>query len=69
MFNSRKLPVGIQDFEDLRTTGNLYVDKTLYIYRLAIAGLEKCEPKVLNIHANSLATNLIKKNYFQITYE
>jgi len=34
----RKLPAGIQDFEDLRTDGNLYVDKTLYVYRLANAG-------------------------------
>jgi len=38
MFNERKLPAGIQDFEDLRTNGNLYVDKTLYIYRLANIG-------------------------------
>jgi hypothetical protein len=29
---SRKLPVGIQDFEDLRTNGNVYVDKTAYVY-------------------------------------
>jgi len=34
MVNNRKLPVGIQDFEKLRTTGYLYVDKTEYIYRL-----------------------------------
>jgi len=38
MENRRKLPAGIQDFEDLRTTGNLYVDKTAYIYRLANNG-------------------------------
>ena len=31
---SRKLPVGIQDFEDLRTNGYLYVDKSMYIYQL-----------------------------------
>jgi hypothetical protein len=30
----RKLPVGIQDFEDLRTNGYLYVDKTEYVYQL-----------------------------------
>ena len=35
MFNGRKLPVGIQDFEKLRTTGCLYVDKTEYVFRLA----------------------------------
>ena len=38
MINNRKLPAGIQDFEDLRTNGNLYVDKTVYIYRLANIG-------------------------------
>lgn len=32
---SRKLPVGIQDFEKLRKDGCLYVDKTEYVYRLA----------------------------------
>jgi hypothetical protein len=31
----RKLPIGIQDFEKLRTSGYVYVDKTAYIYRLA----------------------------------
>jgi hypothetical protein len=34
----RKLPIGIQDFEDLRTSGFLYVDKTEYVYRLATQG-------------------------------
>jgi len=38
MFNGRKLPVGIQCFEDLRKEGCLYVDKTAYIYRLATTG-------------------------------
>ena len=38
MFNSRKLPAGIQDFEYLRKNGYLYVDKTAYIYRLATMG-------------------------------
>ena len=28
------MPVGIQDFEKLRTTNNVYVDKTDYLYRL-----------------------------------
>ena len=31
---SRKLPIGIQGFEKLRTDGFLYVDKTEYIYQL-----------------------------------
>jgi len=35
MFNGRKLPVGIQDFEKLRTEGCMYVDKTRYVYELA----------------------------------
>ena len=30
----RNMPVGIQDFEKLRTTNNVYVDKTKYVYRL-----------------------------------
>lgn len=30
----RKLPVGIQDFEKIIKSGNLYIDKTEYIYRL-----------------------------------
>ncbi|MDR1342086.1 MAG: AAA family ATPase, partial [Prevotellaceae bacterium] len=34
----RKMPVGIQDFEDLRTKDFLYVDKTEYAYRLATWG-------------------------------
>ncbi|MDR1593469.1 MAG: AAA family ATPase, partial [Prevotellaceae bacterium] len=38
MLSIRKLPVGIQDFEDLRTTNCLYVDKTEYIYRLINMG-------------------------------
>ncbi|MDR2286699.1 MAG: AAA family ATPase, partial [Prevotellaceae bacterium] len=38
MLNTRKLPVGVQDFEDLRTTKCLYVDKTEYIYRLTNMG-------------------------------
>jgi hypothetical protein len=35
---TRKLPAGIQDFEDLRTNGYLYVDKTEYVYRLVTMG-------------------------------
>ena len=33
-----KLPVGEQDFEKLRTTGRLYVDKTEHIYNLMDSG-------------------------------
>ncbi|MDR1381374.1 MAG: AAA family ATPase, partial [Tannerella sp.] len=35
MDEMRKLPVGIQDFEKLRTGGFVYVDKTAYVYKLA----------------------------------
>jgi hypothetical protein len=35
ILNSRKLPIGIQDFEKLRTEGFVYVDKTEYLYQLA----------------------------------
>ncbi|GHT64158.1 ATPase AAA [Bacteroidia bacterium] len=33
---NRKLPIGIQDFEKLRTENYLYVDKTQYLYELAM---------------------------------
>ena len=35
---SRKLPIGVQSFADLRKTGCLYVDKTDYVYYLAHSG-------------------------------
>lgn len=35
----RKLPIGIQSFEKLRTEGFLYVDKTAFVYRLAQEGI------------------------------
>jgi len=35
---ARKMPVGIQDFEDLRTNGYVYVDKTAYVHNLATMG-------------------------------
>ena len=34
---SRKIPIGIQSFEDLRVKDFLYVDKTSYIAELASA--------------------------------
>ena len=34
-----KLPIGIQDFEKIRTGGYLYIDKTEHVYRLASEGL------------------------------
>jgi hypothetical protein len=35
MYERRKLPVGVQDFEKLHTGGFVYVDKTAYVYKLA----------------------------------
>ena len=34
MLTTRKLPVGVQDFEKLRRGNNIYVDKTAYLYQL-----------------------------------
>ena len=34
----RKLPIGMQDFEDIIKEGYLYVDKTEYIYKLVNTG-------------------------------
>ncbi|MCR5620922.1 MAG: AAA family ATPase [Treponema sp.] len=38
MVNMRKMPIGIQDFETLRTEGYVYVDKTALIYDLVQKG-------------------------------
>ncbi|MDR2466509.1 MAG: ATP-binding protein [Prevotellaceae bacterium] len=38
MSDIRKLPVGIQDFEDLRAGNYVYVDKTRYLHRLVKMG-------------------------------
>lgn len=38
MLTGRKLPIGIQDFENLRKDDYVYVDKTEYIYRLVHSG-------------------------------
>jgi hypothetical protein len=35
---ARKMPVGILDFEDLRTNGYVYVDKSAYVHNLATMG-------------------------------
>ena len=36
--NDRRLPVGIQSFEEIRKNGYLYVDKTDIIWQLANRG-------------------------------
>ncbi|GHV32933.1 hypothetical protein AGMMS4952_24250 [Spirochaetia bacterium] len=38
--NHRKMPIGIQDFETIRTEGFVYVDKTALVYRLASEGTQ-----------------------------
>ena len=35
---SRKLPIGIQDFEDIRNGNYLYVDNTALIHELVMKG-------------------------------
>lgn len=35
---SRKLPIGIQTFSDIRTNGYLYVDKTALVWKMANTG-------------------------------
>ncbi|MDR3303785.1 MAG: AAA family ATPase, partial [Treponema sp.] len=36
--NTRKLPIGIQDFQDLRENDYLYIDKTAAVYNLVTRG-------------------------------
>lgn len=38
-FIPRKLPIGIQSFEKLRSEGFVYADKSAYVYKLAQAGV------------------------------
>ena len=38
MERQRKLPIGIQTFEEIRTGGYLYVDKTALVYRIISGG-------------------------------
>ena len=38
MNGNRKLPIGIQSFEELRKEGYLYVDKTDLVYKLVTEG-------------------------------
>ena len=35
MTNIRRLPIGVQSFEDLRVKNFIYVDKTEYVSKLA----------------------------------
>ncbi|GHV76456.1 ATPase AAA [Spirochaetia bacterium] len=38
--NLRKMPIGVQDFETIRTEGFVYVDKTALVYHLANEGTQ-----------------------------
>ena len=38
MQNIRKLPIGIQSFEDLRKNNYIYIDKTEFVYNLVHSG-------------------------------
>ena len=38
MATLQNLPIGIQDFEKIRTDGYLYVDKTRFVYKLTHEG-------------------------------
>lgn len=38
MEQMRKLPIGIQTFEEIRKDGYLYVDKTAMVHQIANAG-------------------------------
>ena len=38
MQQDRKLPIGIQTFEDIRRNGYLYVDKTALVWRMVSMG-------------------------------
>ncbi|MFA6937495.1 MAG: AAA family ATPase, partial [Treponema sp.] len=38
MSEKRYMPIGIQNFEDLRTKGFVYVDKTAFVYKLVTEG-------------------------------
>lgn len=39
MESLRKLPVGVQSFEKIRTNGYIYVDKTEYVYEMVHSGI------------------------------
>lgn len=36
-----KLPTGLQSFADIRSSGNIYVDKTMFVYRIAQVRVRK----------------------------
>ncbi|MDR1230897.1 MAG: ATP-binding protein [Spirochaetaceae bacterium] len=61
--SARKLPIGIQDFEDLRRKGFVYVDKTEYVWKLATEGKPYFLSRPRRFGKSLLLTTL--KAYFQ----
>ena len=70
MNESRKLPIGVQSFEKLRTEGYLYVDKTDLVYKLVTEGRQYFLTRPRRFGKSLLTTTLRayfegKKNLFQ----
>ncbi|MDR2444388.1 MAG: ATP-binding protein [Spirochaetaceae bacterium] len=59
----RKMPIGIQDFEDLRTKGYVYVDKTAYVWKLVTESKPYFLSRPRRFGKSLLLTTL--KAYFQ----
>jgi hypothetical protein len=59
----RKMPIGIQDFEDLRRKGFVYVDKTEYVWKLVTEGKPYFLSRPRRFGKSLLLTTL--KAYFQ----
>lgn len=64
---SRKLPLGIQRFEDLRRNDYLYIDKTALIYRLVTSGKPYFLSRRRRFGRSLLSSTL--KAYFQAKKE
>ena len=64
--NDRKLPVGIQSFEEFRMGGYLYVDKTDIIWQLANKGKKyTSNPQPIGFRGNLLVK---RQKFFYCTY-
>ena len=61
---SRKLPIGIQDFEDIRNGNYLYVDKTALIYELVMKGKPYFLSRPRRLHWRPIFKE--KKNYLKV---
>ena len=56
LVTGRKLPIGIQAFEDIRNDGYLYVDKTALMWTIANIG----KPFFLSLGIKTIVTKLIE---------